>query len=300
MACRAGGRANRRLSMSVAIGVASECGEGVIVPQYTRPRNHRAALAYAIRLHFSVFPLDGKVPKIKGGRGCLDATRDPEQIDEWWSRWPNTNIGVATGAASGIWVLDVDGDEGEETLAEMERAHGPLPETVTQLTGKGRHLLFAYNGEPIRNAVRFSPGLDIRSTGGYIVVSPSIHPETNRPYAWSVDHHPLDMQPVPAPAWLLELVLYERQSASVVAPAAEGGPSWLDDACGIVPEGQRNATLARVVGMLMRRLDPGLAAVLAADWNQTHCRPPLPDAEVARVVDSIAGRELRRLQGNAR
>ena len=63
-------------------------------------------------------------------------------------------------------------------------------------------------------------------------------------------------------------------------------------------EGRRNATAARLAGYLLRRwVDPQLALALVAAWNRTHCQPPLGEDEVARVVDSVAGRELRRRQG---
>ena len=40
------------------------------------------------------------------------ATRDPKQIRKDWKRWPEANVGVVTGAESGIFVVDVDTVEG--------------------------------------------------------------------------------------------------------------------------------------------------------------------------------------------
>ena len=78
-------------------------------------------------------------------------------------------IGIATGHASRIWVLDVDiadGKRGDETLAALEATHGPLPDTHEVVTGSGgRHLYFAWpDGIDIRNdqSGRLGPGLDIR------------------------------------------------------------------------------------------------------------------------------------------
>jgi hypothetical protein len=34
-----------------------------------------------------------------------------DQVDEWWTRWPDANVGVVTGAVSGVVVLDADGPE---------------------------------------------------------------------------------------------------------------------------------------------------------------------------------------------
>ena len=107
-----------------------------------------AALAYAKR-GWAVIPLRGKLPAISkadGGRGVHDATTDCDTIREWWTKDPDANVGIACGQASSIWVLDIDGDDGEESLAELVADHGALPATVEQLTGNGRHILFAFNG----------------------------------------------------------------------------------------------------------------------------------------------------------
>src|SRR5688500_2891547 len=47
----------------------------------------------------------GKHPRTKGG--VLDATTDSDQINQWWTQWPQANIGVNCGA-SGLIVLDED------------------------------------------------------------------------------------------------------------------------------------------------------------------------------------------------
>jgi hypothetical protein len=53
--------------------------------------------------------------------------------------------------------------------------------------------------------------------------------------------------------------------------------------------------LARLAGYLLRRrIDPVVALEMLISWNATRCRPPLDEAEVAGIVDSIAGRELKR------
>jgi hypothetical protein len=72
-----------------------------------------AALRYA-RNGWAVLPLNGKIPRT--AHGVKDATTDPEVIQSWWGRWPNANIGLATGFH--FFVLDVDirsrGDESIE------------------------------------------------------------------------------------------------------------------------------------------------------------------------------------------
>lgn len=174
-----------------------------------------AALDYALH-GCKVFPLNGKIPAVPNGNGCRGATNDPVQIRSWWAnKYAGCNIGIATGTASGFWVLDVDGDDGKsgyESIEELEAENGQLPATVRQKTGNGEHLLFRMpDGFKIRNsASKVGPNLDVRGDGGYIVAAPSIHPHTERPYQWQDDGFSRAMIS-DAPDWLLKLATHNNE-----------------------------------------------------------------------------------------
>jgi bifunctional DNA primase/polymerase-like protein len=70
-----------------------------------------AALLYAAN-GYHVFPCKpmSKEPATK--HGFKDATTDEETIRGWWDENPNYNVAIRTGAASRLWVLDVDGEVG--------------------------------------------------------------------------------------------------------------------------------------------------------------------------------------------
>jgi Bifunctional DNA primase/polymerase, N-terminal len=81
---------------------------------------------------FPMFPVDPatKHPLIKLGRDFAEgASTDPAQIEHWiLHRFPECGIATPTGAASGAVVIDVDRKhDGEELLAALEHALGPLP-----------------------------------------------------------------------------------------------------------------------------------------------------------------------------
>lgn len=194
-----------------------------------------AALAYAAK-GWPIFPLQpkGKLPLVEGG--FTVATTDGDKIREWWRRCPDANIGISTGRASSIWVLDIDqhGADGHRSIAELEQQHGPLPRTLTQDTPSGgNHKVFRLNGVDIRNRAKVAPGLDVRGTGGYIVAAPSIHPN-GKPYRWH-DSTP----PAEAPKWLVDLV---------VKPKAPEPPTNDRRA----PEKYAAAALGNILGELSR------------------------------------------------
>lgn len=237
-------------------------------------------------------PVGSLVPK-----GLRDATKDPAVIDEW-SGHGRFNIGIVTGAISGIVALDVDPrHDGDQTVAALEREHGPLPPTWRFLTGGGgEHILFRHPGAAVPNSAgQVGPGIDVRGDGGYIVAPPSQH-ISGRPYAISVDHHPDDVQLAEMPAWLLSRLLAEPAATK---SAAKPTTDWRSTVSAVIAEGERNRTLASLSGHLLRnRIDPWVTLDLLQAWNRTHCCPPLAEAEVAATVRSIARREISRREGH--
>jgi putative DNA primase/helicase len=116
----------------------------------------------------------GKHPRTR--HGVSDATTDADQLEAWWYRWPDANIGIATGRASGLVVIDVDPRSGgHDYLAQLQHEHGGLPTTVTVRTGgNGWHHYFAGPESEVPGRV-LAPGVDLKGDGGYVVAPPSLH-----------------------------------------------------------------------------------------------------------------------------
>ena len=129
--------------------------------------------------------------------GYKDATTDPTRIRNWWVRWPKANVAIVTGAASQLIVLDVDGDEGRESVKDFK-----TPETPVATTGKGTHFYFHHPGGEVRNFARKLPGVDLRGDGGYVVAPPSNH-ITGRVYEWATSP---GVSPAEPPEWLMDLL----------------------------------------------------------------------------------------------
>lgn len=226
--------------------------------------------------------------------GLKNASKEIATIEPWFSEG-RCNIGIATGATSGIVVLDIDSrHDGYETLAKLEERHGTLPATWRFLTGGGgEHILFRHPGDKriANSAGTLGHGIDVRGDGGYIVAPPSRH-ICGRCYAISVDHHPDDVPLTDLPRWLSELLIGPTGGKN---SARSKRRDWRAHVAGRHAEGQRNDALARLAGHLLRaRVDPRVCLSLLIPWNRYHCDPPLDDDEVAFTLRSIASREIAR------
>ncbi len=165
-----------------------------------------------------VFPLLPASKKPATEHGFHDATLDAAMVETWFDGTDH-NIGIATGAASGLVVIDLDtepeGHDGRETWRTLQQACGAI-DTRRAITGRGgEHWLFTHPGQHIRSRTKIAPGIDVRADGGYIVAPPSIHPN-GRAYEWINEGTPL----ADLPAWLLAMLTDRRPPASVAPPSA--------------------------------------------------------------------------------
>lgn len=262
-------------------------------PREIQPGCRAAALAYLAR-GWSAIPIEprGKRPLVS----WLEfqrrlATR--AEVLHWFRSWPEANVGIVTGAVSGLIVVDVDERHGGmQSLSELELANGALPPTVEAGTGGGgRHVYFAHPGAVVHNKVGFAPGIDLRGDGGCVVSPPSPHPSGRR-YAWLPGRSPEEARLAPLPLWLGRLV--GREGGRGGHPPAH----WRELVRRRISEGERNNTIASLAGHLFwHGVDVGVALELLEAWNLAHCEPPLPVAEVAQVVQSIARLHERRRDG---
>lgn len=188
----------------------------------TSPDYLSAAITYA-RRGWRVLPLliNSKRPALT--RWPDLASVDPRQVADWWIDDPDRNIGLATGAGSGFFVLDIDPKNGGDVaLAELVAAHGALPATYTVRTGSGgTHYYFLVPDFDVTNSPGSlrGTGIDVRGEGGQVVAPPS---RTNvGTYALELDA-PL----AAAPAWLLGLI---RPKPLTLVPADQGGRIDVED-----------------------------------------------------------------------
>lgn len=240
------------------------------------------ALSYA-GLGLAVFPLKAKGKTPLTSHGVKDATKDLKQIEKWWDKWQEANIGIATGEASaGLIAIDLDvkpdkGINGLESLKKWQSERGlTLPaDTWVSTTGSGgKHIFYRYD-KPIKNMVGIYPGVDVRASGGYIVAPPSIH-ENGNPYKW-------DRSP-----FTYELKQADDTVINFITEPAHDSPDKPDFKLpGTIPEGERNTSLFQLA-CSMRAKGTSESAIYGAVAleNTEKCVPPLPDSEIDAIVKS--------------
>lgn len=191
-----------------------------------------------------------------------------EEIVQWFAEWPNANIAIVTGEASGIDVIDFD------------RGHDPWPPPNRQLPRGlvvksprgGYHLYFRHTMGVTISRGALAKKVDVRADGGYIVVPPSIF--ENNSYTIESGSFSTARDTI-APDWLKkELIACSSNNNKFMPPD-------------VISEGERNDTLFKHAVILGKRglLKQELLSEIIS-INKLRCRPPLPENELRTIVES--------------
>jgi hypothetical protein len=252
-------------SLDAALGYAAQ-GIPVYPVHWPRPTPGGTSLACSCR-RGAACDRSAKHPLVR--HGIHDASMDPVQLQGWWQRWPQANIGLATGVV--FDALDVDGRAGQAALRQLARTVDlRLPGPLVATGGGGWHHWFAPTGlgnRPPRSLAH----IDWRGIGGCVLAPPSRHASGGH-YRWLRD---LDQAPLPeVPAALRALLDPDRTIHSRLAdptgsadpnrPPAFGHPYGRRvlaaelAALGRATPGQRNHTLNRCAFKVYRYVASGL------------------------------------------
>jgi hypothetical protein len=229
---------------------------------------------------------NGKTPATD--HGFKDATTDENQIRHWFQN-PNINIGIPTGKKT-FYVLDIDvtdGKQGEESLKQLEKEFGKLPETMTSFTGSGGfHYCFYYTGEEeLKNKTNIRDGIDFRGDGGYIVVEPSMH-ASGKIYEWESMEDVWHKYIEDMPEWLVDVLLEDKKSKNK-SKIKSNKPDIHRLSSNPIVVGARNDTLFKL-GCSLRENGNNESIILAAlkGINQT-LPEPLDDTEIQYLAANI-------------
>jgi Bifunctional DNA primase/polymerase, N-terminal/Protein of unknown function (DUF3987) len=228
----------------------------------------------------------GKHPHRLAPHGFKNATVDEATIRAWWTEAPDANIGAPTGQ----WcdVVDVDPrNGGDVTLAELERRHGPLPDTAEVLTGGGgRHIYFAPT--PTSLGKTAGTGIDIKTAGGYVLLPPSGH-VSGGIYLDEILHPLFDTPLARMPAWLVTFA--SSPASELHTNGHRAAPDEWVEKLGGAPEGQRRAVALQIAGhYLGLRIPPEEVTSILVGYA-AQCVPPFSEREARELVRDLARRD---------
>ena len=234
-----------------------------------------AALAYA-KMGWGVFPAleSGEKKSHKSARRTKNGkpwgwTTDEHEIRSDYAKWKNANVGIVTGAASKLWVLDLDMKEavdGTKSLAALEQQYGKLPPTLTAVSPSGSvHYYWLWpEGRAVHNSTSgIAPGIDVRGEGGMVIAPPSVRPGKGA-YAWT--HI---VAPVEAPDWLLDLVIRANNaSRERVSSEPEALPEVIAAALAVIPNDDLDWENWNRIGMAAFRASGGQCLAAFDSWSR--------------------------------
>lgn len=253
-------------------------------------------LEYAKR-GWSLIPVGrDKKPLIKW-EPYQDAPANEDQLREWFTKYPNANIGLVTGAVSGIVAVDIDSAEGGKAIQEY------IPNSIlcpTVATPRGRHLYFKHPGVGVSNNAKVIIDCDFRGDGGYILIPSSVTKDGK--YEWILG--PDEAPPPPLPIKYLETLIRSFKQPKGVTernapvtnsqnelPVVTQKPlQGVTNRIITLQKGQRDEDLFHVAYQLVRSRtsDQSVRTVLMACAR--HCNPPFDERDLEVKIESALKR----------
>ena len=238
-----------------------------------------SALNYQV-LGLSIIPVGANKKPLFDWKQYQEKSATIDEINAWWTQFPNANPALITGKVSGVVALDIDKKYGR-TSKEFQ-----IPPTACAKSGNGgEHFFFKYPNQNVGNGTAIcGEGVDFRGDGGYILLDPSIN-EKGGVYEWIV---PIENGLAEMPEWLL----------NKMSPEEGLNKKWLLGKDG-VSEGQRNDTATSMAGKILSSTDPKLWESIGWEqlriWNKKNT-PPLSEKEIRNVWESIKNQHTKNNQ----
>ncbi|MBP9711542.1 MAG: bifunctional DNA primase/polymerase [Candidatus Pacebacteria bacterium] len=232
------------------------------------PENKKTNLDWALhylRKGFSIIPVQADKKPFISWAEFQSRFPTQEEINNWWTVWPNAGIAIVTGKISGVVVVDVEKDG---------NSSGYLPTVAAKTGGGGMHFYYKHPSEKVSNGTRVRELTDIRGDGGYVVAPPSV--STKGEYEWLISPDDSDFSELPE--WVVQ-----------IRTQGNNDKKWLSFKDG-APKGLRNDTAASMAGRLLFSAPVELWESVGWKnfkvWNSENI-PPMSEKELRGVWESI-------------
>lgn len=180
-----------------------------------------------------------------------------------------------------VWPADLvmaeaDSDEGEEWLRKLT-----LPRTPTFGSRRGPHYLFRGSGEGIDPSPH--QGVEVLSTPDKVLL---VLPPTP-PKAWWPSLSVFEVDPAPLPAKLKR-----------AGPTKNGHRERVRLTAEPILEGGRTKAMTSIAGKFVQTLYPDEAFAAATAYDAAHCRPPLGEKRLRRMVEDFVAKDAAKGEKN--
>jgi hypothetical protein len=267
----------------------SYSGESILSTSQERQQKLEYALKY-FELGYSVIPVkEDKTPFIKW-EPYQKKKASKEEIKGWFTKFGEPNIALITGEISDLFVVDTD------TPASIEQVQNSLPENIVtpiqQTPHGGKHFFFKHQ-EGFSNRARLAPGVDIRTTGGYVVVEPSSN-GNGQHWTWVDGLSPFDISVSALPNSLLFCLKEFALDSNTKYYTSSYTPEKVTEGHDMFREGTRDQDLFHIANQLIRsRTDEAITAKVIEILAQ-NCNPPFSKKEAQIKVKSALERAKRK------
>lgn len=207
----------------------------------------------------------------------------PDEIRGWFKQYDNPNIGIVTGAISNLLVVDCDSQEAIDQVEATIPDNMMIPTTTTP--GGGRHYYFSHI-EGLSNKANYLSGLDVRTSGGYIVAPPSEN-GNGKKYSWIENN---GLAEIPAPqihSQLFNLLKNAVNSSSLnnINIIASNMPENA-----LFQKGRRDDDLFHYAHVLASSKEPEWKIRQVLEILARNCIPPFPERELYQKIESAIKR----------
>jgi len=204
-----------------------------------------------------------------------------DEIDEWWHKWPDANIGLITGETTNLVVVDVDNKAGEDKIREL--APGLKPHTKSP---NGYHFWFDYH-PGLTNKAMVSDGIDVRTNGGYIIAPPGKN-ENGGEYKIATGGAKHDS--IPDALYSILKGNSNNSIASILEGVSTGCPQESTTVHIDFKSGGRDQSIFHLANHLVRGGMPKQNILKYLEFFAKKCEPPFPEKEIYAKIQSAIDR----------
>lgn len=231
---------------------------------------------------FSPIPLDGKKPCVRNWTNFV-MEKDDEKRQAFIEKYKTKNIGFRTGH---LVAMDNDNDDPIEARRVRQVVFDICGQTPFIRQGRAPREVYLYRTSAPQNKMQVG-GVEILGRGQQVVVH-GIHPDTQEPYTWPHESI-LDATPDDLPE-------VDKEALDRLYEALGGRSEVIDfqekrdekERENKVLEGNRNNTVFKFLRQNAWRMKSKKEMkLLAEDFNQSRCMPPLGRKELASIIQSV-------------